>query len=119
MTGTYPSADPRVPVSCARASVKKTPASDPGFPPECDRAAAHTRKADTNKACTARQARPLSQAPDSEPTPKPRSTAWCEIGQRPPLMNYDPASIVAPYSVTPMFHLVYQMRLKFENKAFK
>src|SRR6516164_7041481 len=96
MTGTYPSADPRVPVSCARASAKKNPVSDPGPLPACDLGAVCTRKADTNKACTARQARPLSQAPDSEPTPKPRSTAWCEIGPRPPLVNYDPASLCPP-----------------------
>ena len=47
------------------------------------RAAGQMQKAETNRAYTTRQARPLSQAPDSELRVRPRSIAWYKTAQPP------------------------------------
>jgi hypothetical protein len=53
-----------------------------------------TRKSGTSTACKTRPVRLRNPASYSEPKATLRSTEWCEIAQRHPLMNDGPGSIV-------------------------
>jgi hypothetical protein len=55
-------------------------------------------------------------APESQPEPKatPRSTEWCEIGQRHPLANVGPASIASL-----LLSQDYQIRARIKIRDFE
>jgi hypothetical protein len=94
--GIFPCADRPPPTPYGQADAKKSPGPSLACQLGCIRAPGQMHKAETNRACTTRQARLLSQAPDSELRVRPRSIAWYETAQPPAQANYGRDSIVIP-----------------------
>jgi len=102
-TGTFLSADPHVPASCAQANAGKSPESGPGLLRGSGPSAGRTRKEGTSRLGRAPRAPPGIQVPGSGPKATPRSTELCEIGGRRSRASFRPASRVpqkAGYSIT-------------------
>jgi hypothetical protein len=94
--GICPYADRPQPTTCGQAGAEKSPGLGLARRRDSIRDVGQMHKAETSRACTTRQAQPLSQAPDFERTTRPHSTEWCETVLRLPSANFRPPSIATP-----------------------